>query len=234
MDKNQEVKSRRMALGLSQAALAEKVAKRAAKPFSQQSLAKFEQNPASGTKFLIYILEVLNQLEGKARANDKNNGDSNADWEGGMEPWDDGTPLGDGEVEIRMFTEVEIEGGNGSSHHVEYNGPKLRFSARTLAKACVDPEAAACARVSGRSMEPVLPEGATVGVNTADTSIRDGKIYALDHLGHLRVKMLYRQPGGGLRVSSFNRDEYPDEFLTAEQALDVRVIGRVFWWSVLD
>jgi phage repressor protein C with HTH and peptisase S24 domain len=74
-----------------------------------------------------------------------------------------------------------------------------------------------------------LPDGSTVGVDRSDTQIRDGKLYALDHDGMLRVKQVHRLPGGGLRLVSFN-DEYPDEEYTVDQVAEaIRVIGRVFW-----
>ena len=80
-----------------------------------------------------------------------------------------------------------------------------------------------------------MPDGTTVGVNTADTGIRDGEIYALDHDGMLRVKYLYRKPGGGMMIRSQNQDEHPDEHYTAQDISNqnIRIIGRVFWWSVL-
>lgn len=166
---------------------------------------------------------------------DASHSPSNAEWSGEMAPWDDSTPVGPDEVEVRMFSEVEIQGGNGSAHAVEWTGQKVRFSKRTLSKAGVAPEAAGCAKVTGNSMDPVMPEGTTVGINTADRQVRDGKTYALDHLGLLRVKLLYRQPGGGLRIASYNKEEFPDEILTPEQAAsDIRIIGHVFWWSVLE
>ncbi|WP_438501849.1 S24 family peptidase, partial [Neisseria meningitidis] len=51
----------------------------------------------------------------------------------------------------------------------------------------------------------------SIGVDTATTHITDGEIYALEHDGMLRVKFVYRLPGGGIRLRSFNREEYPDE-----------------------
>jgi len=45
--------------------------------------------------------------------------------------------------------------------------------------------------------------------------------------------VLYKLPGGGLRLRSYNTDEYPDERLDAEQVKQVKVIGKVFWYSVL-
>ena len=82
-------------------------------------------------------------------------------------------------------------------------------------------------------MEPVLPDGATLGVDTYRTSIKDGDIYAIEQLGELRVKLLYKTPGNGLRIRSYNSEEWPDEHLSKEQAEEIRVLGRIFWCSFL-
>ncbi|MCY1297396.1 HTH-type transcriptional regulator PrtR [compost metagenome] len=59
-------------------------------------------------------------------------------------------------------------------------------------------------------------------------------MYAIDHAGELRVKVLYRLPGGGLRIRSYNDAEYPDERYDAEYVEhNIRIIGKVFWYSVL-
>ncbi|MNJ74106.1 HTH-type transcriptional regulator PrtR [compost metagenome] len=80
-------------------------------------------------------------------------------------------------------------------------------------------------------MEPVLPDGSTVGINTGQKSVVDGKMYALKHDGQLRVKVLYRLPGGGIRMRSLNNAEHPDESYTPDQMKenDIEIIGRVFW-----
>lgn len=82
-------------------------------------------------------------------------------------------------------------------------------------------------------MQPVLPDKATVGIDTGSTKIKDGEMYAIDHDGMLRVKILHRLPGGGIRIRSFNRDDYPDEDYSAEHAANIRILGRVFWYSVM-
>ncbi|MEX7116306.1 helix-turn-helix transcriptional regulator, partial [Pseudomonas aeruginosa] len=66
-------------------------------------------------------------------------------------------------------------------------------------------------------------------------TIIDGEIYALKHDDMLRVKFVYRLPGGGIRLRSFNRDEYPDEEYTKDQMREnnLSIMGWVFWWSVL-
>ena len=154
---------------------------------------------------------------------------------GHMDAWDSQTPLDPDEVELPLFREVELAAGSGQTQVIENQGAKLRFAKSTLSRANVAPECAACAFVRGNSMEPVMPDGTTVGVNTAETDIRDGEIYALDHDGMLRVKYLYRKPGGGMMIRSQNQDEHPDEHYTNQDIADqhIRVIGRVFWWSVL-
>lgn len=152
-------------------------------------------------------------------------------WLEGFDPWDDDTPLRDDEVEVPLYMEVELSAGNGSSQRVETKGPKLRFAKRTLAKRNVPSDAAACVIVSGNSMEPVLPDKSVVGINSSiNRIVKDGDMYAIDQGGLLRVKKVYRMPGEKLRLSSFNKEEYPDEVV---ETAELRVLGKVFWWSVL-
>ena len=82
-------------------------------------------------------------------------------------------------------------------------------------------------------MEPVLPHGSTVGVDTSQTNVIDGKMYAINHDGMLRIKTLYKLPGGGLRLRSFNTAEWPDERYEGDDLKQIKVIGKVFWYSVL-
>lgn len=153
---------------------------------------------------------------------------------GTLDPWDDTTPLHDDDVELPLLKTVCLAAGAGLEPGSEdFDGMKLRFSKSTLRKVGVQPECAVCVMVMGNSMEPMLPDGATVGVNTADKAIKDGDIYAINHNGELRVKQLYRLKQEGLRLRSINRDEWEDEDLDAEDAASVIVIGRVFWWSAL-
>ena len=160
---------------------------------------------------------------------------ASTDWEmHPIEVWDDDTPLGPDEVELPFFKEVELSAGKGSEVMLETNGRKLRFGKRTLKRKSIDPAAAGCVPVTGNSMEPVLPDGSTVGVDTANTTVQDGKMYAIDHDGQLRVKLLYRLPGSGLRLRSYNTDEHPDERYDGGYVEQhIRVIGKVFWYSVM-
>jgi len=94
--------------------------------------------------------------------------ESNAEWMGGFELWDNETPLRDDEVALHFFREVELSGGAGRHHVQENHGRKLRFAKSTLKDRGVSIGSAACVTVSGDSMSPVLPNGSTVGIDTSD------------------------------------------------------------------
>ncbi len=148
--------------------------------------------------------------------------------------WDSKTPLDSDEVEVPLFREVALSAGVGMTEVIENNGPKLRFSKASLRSANVEPHNAACCFASGESMGKVVPDGASVGIDKGVTQIIDGEIYAIDHGGMLKVKYLYRLPKGGIRIRSELSEEFPDEDLTANDALlDLRIIGFVFWISAM-
>lgn len=148
-----------------------------------------------------------------------------------VETWQDGTPLNNAECEVPFLKEVRLSAGSGAFEASDFNGYKLRFHKSTLRRKGINPKDVVCVSADGNSMEPVFPDGATLGVDTSQKHIKDGKIYAINHDGWLRTKILYRLPGNRIRIHSYNEDEHPDEEVDAS---DIQVIGRVFWWSVLD
>ncbi|WP_429419886.1 S24 family peptidase [Pseudomonas plecoglossicida] len=160
---------------------------------------------------------------------------SNATMLGPISVWDDDTPLDDDEVYVPFLKEVELSAGSGRTVIEKSSSRKLRFGKQTLRNQGVQFDQAVCVTVRGNSMEPVLPDGSTVGVDKSSIAVKDGKMYAIDHGGELRVKTLYRIPGGGLRFRSFNQDEHPDEEYSADDLTEknIRILGKVFWYSVL-
>ncbi|MCE0495747.1 S24 family peptidase [Vibrio salinus] len=160
----------------------------------------------------------------------------NAEILGNMQTWDNKTPLSEDEVAIPFLSDIKLSAGNGFVNDLEHdNGFRLRFAKSTLRRYNVLPEHAVCVAVTGNSMEPVLPDGSTVGINCGDKALIDGKIFAINHNGELFIKKLYKLPGGGLRIFSFNEIEYPPREYTSEQIKEqkITVIGRVFWYSVM-
>ena len=150
-----------------------------------------------------------------------------------MATWDSETPLHDGEVALPFYKEVEMAAGYGASEVIEVPGRMLRFAKSTLRDAGVQECNAVCASIKGRSMERLILDGATIGIDISDKNIIDGEIYAFDQDGMLRVKYMYRTPGGGVRIRSENSEEFPDEYLTAEEFSSVRMLGGVVWWSTV-
>ena len=151
-----------------------------------------------------------------------------------IEITDENTPLMPHEVEIPFLREVEFAAGDGRTQVIENHGASMRFSLDRLAKAGVQPDKAACATLSGTSMETTIMDGSPIAINKGCTHIIDGKIYALDHGGMLRVKRLYRLPLNRIRLVSDNADEYPEETYMLGHEDAPRILGRVFWWEVFD
>lgn len=227
---------------------------------TQPSLSELETGKSLSTSYIASIAracgvdafwlesgrgEMLNPLESAFKVSDVKGGYSLNSEENTTDPrlltypgmmpiaaWDDSTPLDDDEAEVPFLKEVELAAGSGKYAITESNTKtKLRFGKSTLRNKGINPNKIVCVTVKGNSMEPAILDGATVGVDTENTTIVDGKIYAIaidDEL--LRVKLLYRLSNGQVRVRSFNREEYEDEVYDLK---DIRVIGRVFWYSVL-
>lgn len=147
-----------------------------------------------------------------------------------IEAFEDGSTLTEGEVELPFYTDISLSAGNGFSADIQdFNNRKLRFSSNTLRSKNINPAYAVCICADGDSMEPVIPDGAIVGINTEDKTLRDDKLYAINHDGLLRIKILRKRPSNKVLIQSYNTSLYPDE----EVALDeISIIGRIFWWSV--
>lgn len=157
--------------------------------------------------------------------------ESNATVIGTLDVWDSKTPLSADDCEVPFYKDIHLSAGNGFSDDIEdYNGYKLRFSKSTLRRHGINPADVVCVCADGDSMEPVFPDGATLGINTADKVIKDGKIYAVNHGGLLRTKILQKLPDNKIRIKSYNSEAYPDEEADADE---INIIGRVFWWSVI-
>ena len=207
---------------------------------SKASVSNWFSGKDNPTRFIMELSKVLKcepewLLKGEYRLSPESSQrapvENNAEYYGRIDAWDSATPLHEDEVEVPFFMEVELAAGIGGELTLEIQGPKLRFSKSTLRRCGVEAGAAACVKVSGNSMEPRLFDGDVVGVNTLDKRIVDGKVYAINHSGLLRVKRLYRLPGGGLRINSINSAEHPDELYQDKELQDMVIIGRVFWHS---
>lgn len=154
-----------------------------------------------------------------------------SEW-GTVDAWDSKTPLSKDEVEVPFLRDIEFACGDGRVPEEDYNGFKIRFSKATLRRvgANTDGSGVICFPATGNSMEPVIPDGATVAIDTQNKKIVDGELYAINQDGLKRIKQLYRRPGGKVTIRSFNREENDDE-----EALEseLEIVGFVFWYSVI-
>ncbi|WP_019276409.1 S24 family peptidase [Vibrio coralliilyticus] len=207
---------------------------------SSTSLVFWERNETTpkGSNLIALCkkLKVDPQWLQTGKGDQSSNPAGNAEILGNMQTWDSKTPLGEDEVAIPFLSDVRLSAGNGFVCDIEHDsGFRLRFAKSTLKRYGVSESDAVCVSVTGNSMEPVLPDGSTVGINCADTTLVDGKIYAINHSGELFIKKLYKLPGGGLRIYSFNEAEYPAKEYSASEVAEQKIttLGRVFWYSVM-
>lgn len=219
----ERVRERREAIGITQTELADKVG------IKQQSIASIENGETKNPR---KIFELAQALKCSVHWLKTGQQEANATHLEGISLWEEESEDEEDDVYLPFFKEAQLAAGDGRVVELDCEGKKLKFSLRSLKKLGVKPEEAACMSVWGNSMEPVLPDGATVAINTGNTEIKDGKIYALDHEGMARVKIMYRLPGGGIRLRSFNTDEFPDEIYIGEDSNKIRVVGAVFWYGV--
>jgi phage repressor protein C with HTH and peptisase S24 domain len=143
------------------------------------------------------------------------------------------TQLGPDEVELLCYQEVNRADGKGTEVRYNGNGHTLPFSRRILEKAGLEPEVVRCLVVEDNRMTPVLPEGSLVAIDISEQPIHNGKLYAVDYGGQLRLHLIYKLPGNGLRLKSYNGNEYPEEILDRKfVAKNIKILGRVFWYCV--
>ncbi|PTC02016.1 transcriptional regulator [Vibrio mediterranei] len=230
------IRRKRKELGLTQVQVAKSVG------VSPTSIVFWERDETVPTgKNLLGLCKKLHVepdwlLTGKQPKSSSAVGSGNAELLGNMQAWDNKTPLGEDEVAIPLLSTEELSASNYRICEPEQaQEVRLRFAKSTLRSYNVSPSEVACVTVRGDSMEPVLPDGSTVGINFGDKELSDGKIYAIDHNGELYIKKLYRLPGGGMRIYSFNESEYPAREYSESQINEQRItiVGRIFWYSVL-
>ncbi|WP_245911185.1 LexA family transcriptional regulator [Neisseria iguanae] len=134
------------------------------------------------------IEEILNK---PARWLDGKNSrpiESNAKVIGTVDTWDSNTPLENDDCEVPFYFYKETHLAARNSFADDINDYKLRFSKSTLRRQGINPTDVVCVSADGNSMEPVFPSGATLGINTADKVIKDGKIYAFNNGGLFKNK----------------------------------------------
>ena len=226
----ENVRTLRERAGMTQAELAEKLGK------GQTTIQKIETGQTIRPRFLEEMAAVLGVSPHELQYGDTTKiekAESNAKDFGSFRLWSGNDPLPEDEYYYAPFyKDIAMMGGAGSTEMEDYNGFRLPFGKASLYRNGITPSNVSCCTLTGDSMEPVIPDGATIGIDQGETTIRDGKIYAFRHDDVYRVKRLYLLPGGKVRINSFNQDDpaYRDEIVSLAE---IEIIGRVFNWSVM-
>lgn len=123
--------------------------------------------------------------------------------------------------------DIHISGGDGYlSEYVEVDGKyPLRWS--VIQKKRLNPANLRVATVTGNSMRYYLNDGDVAFIDIMDRKIVSHEVYVFNTEDGERVKRLYKQLDGKIRVVSDNENKlvYPDEFLTPDTPF--RISGRV-------
>lgn len=82
------------------------------------------------------------------------------------------------------------------------------------------------------SMAPRIRSGDYLLIDTHDTAVQSGLVYAIEVGGSLLVRRAEQRVAGGLRLSA-DAGKSPPEDIAADQAPLLKVLGRVFWTSGL-
>lgn len=106
--------------------------------------------------------------------------------------------------------------------------PPIIISRQAILNRGINPDLVRLHQQAGQSMAPLYSDQCWLWINTEDTEPRDGRAYAVEQKGLVRIKILHLMPGY-IRAASANPDkaQYPDERLEG----DYKIIGRVFHHS---
>ena len=132
-------------------------------------------------------------------------------------------------VLVPFYNDIRLSAGSGQ-FPTDLETRPIPLSRLDLQKKGINPKNVICCKVRGDSMEPMLQDGAMVGIDMSDTEVKAGKIYAfVESDGTLRIKSLIQQENGSFKIHSINF-AYPTEVVKAK---DIKVIGRLFWASTI-
>lgn len=126
-------------------------------------------------------------------------------------------------------SKIEFSAGNGRTVTFELieDQEPATYRLSWFQKYGINPKRVRRFRVAGDSMEPMLFARDTILVNQDETTVMDGKLYAIRYGEELRVKYLSRRLDGTLILRSVN-PLYKDEEVSPELANEhITVIGRV-------
>jgi phage repressor protein C with HTH and peptisase S24 domain len=129
-------------------------------------------------------------------------------------------------LQVESF-DVRLSAGSGNIEWVPSRSDPVTFRAGWFAFKKLKPNSCKLLYVRGSSMEPILSDGDAVLIDTAQTSVIDGEIYAVLYWDALYIKTLYRIPGG-IQLKSENSD-HPSFDVRGADLEHLTILGRKVW-----
>lgn len=224
---SQILRSRRKALGLTQQDIADLWG------ISPVNVSGWESNKtmpeAAKLPLLAKRLEIsVSELMGEAAAASTDKGPEPLAHKSGVIAFHPDDPKSSDIVYVPE-SRIEFSAGNGRTPVYELNEEQEPAAYRLswFQKERMNPDRVRRFRVSGDSMEPYLYASDTILVNTDETNIVEGKLYAIRYDDELRVKFLSRRLDGTLVLRSMNPLYKDEEVAPALAEEHISVIGRV-------
>jgi phage repressor protein C with HTH and peptisase S24 domain len=126
--------------------------------------------------------------------------------------------------------DVRASAGGGELIGAEMVVDHMAFKQEWLNKMRLQRDQLALIEVHGDSMEPALKNTDIILIDLRANQLSANAIYVIQHNGHLLVKRLQAKLDGTVVIKSDNH-HYDPEFLTAEEAASLTVVGRVVWYG---
>lgn len=131
-------------------------------------------------------------------------------------------------VYIPKMVPVEVSTGGGSAPTQEVALQNHAFRRDWLVSKGLQARTLAIVTGKGDSMEPTIPDGSTLLVDTAIKEFHQDGVYVVRLDGHLYAKRLQRGQAGSILVISdnplYNRVE-----ISRDEQEDFQVLGKVVW-----
>ncbi|SDC08743.1 XRE family transcriptional regulator [Acinetobacter boissieri] len=128
------------------------------------------------------------------------------------------------------IVEASFSCGDGESieFHFDTIKGKFPFPPSFFSKKGVCKNNMKIIKAKGDSMTDLINDGDYVGIDTAQTEIIDGGIYAIYFTGEAMVKQIFKEADGSVVLHSLNT-KYRDRIVNEQNGSSFRVMGRQFW-----
>lgn len=135
------------------------------------------------------------------------------------------TSSSEGLIEIPLYGVYFCCGdGNGECEFEEIKGTR-NFHPSFFTDNNIKPEDFKLVCAANGSLSPYINDGDVVGVHIADKEVKDGNIYAILLDNDRMFKQIFREPGGALRLHSFDAN-YPDRIVTNNNHESLIIVGK--------